>query len=239
MQYIVQKAYGSSNHKQKIPKKKQRAKNKRKVPIVIIDMTDDLDLEDLQEREKFDCEYKNYPLIRHIQSNGDNSIRTVKAIPEVKQLKNYSYLTTDIDPSCIDTNQPHTENKSLSEEKMHGQRRSPRQISQSIVPIKIEKLQSPRRSPQRKSSPRKSPRHTKRNCVRLNEKVRSIQGGGEKQLLSLQDNIEGSLANGSHVADTNTSSTSQFLTGLQSLQLSQKLFLHLLVRPNLLLKELN
>ena len=209
------------------------------MPIVIIDMTDDLDLEDLQEREKFDCEYKNYPLIRHIQSNGDNSIRTVKAIPEVKQLKNYSYLTTDIDPSCIDTNQPHTENKSLSEEKMHGQRRSPRQISQSIVPIKIEKLQSPRRSPQRKSSPRKSPRHTKRNCVRLNEKVRSIQGGGEKQLLSLQDNIEGSLANGSHVADTNTSSTSQFLTGLQSLQLSQKLFLHLLVRPNLLLKELN
>ena len=112
----------------KIPKKKQRAKNKRKVPIVI-DMTDDLDLEDLQEREKFDCQYKNYPLIQHIKSNGDNSIRTVKAIPEVKQLKNYSYLTTDIDPSCIDTNQPHTENKSLLEEKMHGQRRSPRQIS--------------------------------------------------------------------------------------------------------------
>ena len=54
----------------KIPKKKQRAKNKRKVPIVI-DMTDDLDLEDLQEREKFDCQYKNYPLIRHTQSNGD------------------------------------------------------------------------------------------------------------------------------------------------------------------------
>ena len=83
-------------------------------------------------------------------------------------------------------------------------------------------MQSQRRSPRRKSSPRKSPRHTKRNCVRLNEKVRSILGGGEKQLLSLQDNIEGSLANGSHVSDTNTSSTSQFLTGLQSSQLSQK-----------------
>ena len=97
--------------------KQKRAKNKPKVPIVI-NMTDDSDLEDLQEREKFDCRYKNYPLIQQIQSNGDNSIRTVKAILEEKQLKNYSYLTTDGDPSRIDTNQPHTENRSLSIEKM-------------------------------------------------------------------------------------------------------------------------
>ena len=83
-------------------------------------------------------------------------------------------------------------------------------------------MQSPRRSPQRKSSPRKSPRHIQTNPVRLSEEVSSIQGGGEKQLLTLQDNIEGSLADGSDVADVNTPSTSQFLTGFQSLQLSQK-----------------